>query len=253
MKRIRFSSVYALLIASFTVAAVAQIWGDAHGALQKEIPYEKNSKNKAGESTTIPMNHGSCFALSGVSKSKDSNEFNYGHHKGRRDDYRGYFRSYHAKTRSYEEHHVSSPGNRDGHVLLTKYGKLKAAAWRGPNKVTVYDLMAQWERYDAYWAGLAVDNPSGVMFDPKGDDRKLVSDKWVAVKDQAELSTLVRWLDAGSFRPVLWRILDPDDQSYGYLYSPWDHVVLKVVDSQTLWVDDLPFPPIDQFHRRRHW
>ena len=89
------------------------------------------------------------------------------------------------------------------------------------------------------------------MFDPKGDDRKLISDKWIPIKDQVELSMLVRYMRSNyHFHPVLWRVLDPDNDFYGYIYSARQDVVMKVVDDQTMWVDDLPLPPYDPINFR---
>jgi hypothetical protein len=45
-----------------------------------------------------------------------------------------------------------------------------------------------------------------------------------------------------TFWPIVWRILGPDDQFYGYMYTAWDHVLIKEVDNKTLWVDDIPMP-----------
>jgi hypothetical protein len=166
------------------------------------------------------------------------------------DVYGGYSKNIYGETDGYRKNQKVESRFRDGYAQVKGYGKLRAGAWRGPNKVNVYDLMDRWKDYDVYWAGLAVDNPSGVMFDPKGDDRRLTSDKWVAVKDQAELSILIRWLRAGNYYPILWRVLGPDNQFYGYIFSPWEHVVLKVVDDRTLWVDDLPLPRFDPGQHR---
>lgn len=128
---------------------------------------------------------------------------------------------------------------------LKSYGKLRIQSGPG-KKVAIEELIEQWQSYDVYYAGLSLENPSAIMFDPKGDGQKLVSDKWIAVKNRQELSTLVNWIDANiPFSPVLWRVLGPDSQFYGYMYSAWNHVLIKVVDESTLWVDDLPLPPTD--------
>jgi hypothetical protein len=77
------------------------------------------------------------------------------------------------------------------------------------------------------------------------DDRKLESDSWVQVKDEETLSKLYRslWVDIRFYYPKLWRILGPDDRFYGYMYTAWDHAVIKVVDERTLWVEGLPTRP----------
>lgn len=128
---------------------------------------------------------------------------------------------------------------------LNNYGKLKMpSGLRG--KITIADLVENWQGYDVYYAGLSVENPSAIMFDPGRDDRRLVNDKWIAVKNKAELVSIVRWINANiNFPPDLMSILGPDKQFYGYIYSAWSHVLIIAIDKKTLWVDDLPLPPID--------
>lgn len=124
------------------------------------------------------------------------------------------------------------------------YGKIRAVG--SGEGITIEGLMDNWEHYDVSYAGLAVDNPSAVMFDAKLGGQKLIYDKWVPVTDHAELVVLVKWLDANvNFPPVLSKILSPDNNLYGFLYSSWTNLVTKVVDDKTMWVDDLPLPPID--------
>ncbi len=131
---------------------------------------------------------------------------------------------------------------------LKGYGKIRAQS--GPGKrVTIQELRENWHDYTIYYAGyhgkLSIKHPSAVMFDPKKDDRVLVGDKWTKVDDQKTLSELISSIQSHKARyyPSLWRILGPDDQFYGYLFSAWHHVPIKVVDEKTMWVYNLPRPP----------
>ena len=128
---------------------------------------------------------------------------------------------------------------------LNTYGKLEVElGHRG--KITIEDLVENWSTYDVYYAGLSVKNPSAIMFDPGRNNRKLVNDKWIAVRNKSELISLVRWMNANiNFPPDLMCILGPNTHLYGYIYSAWSHVLIIAIDERTLWVDDLPFPPID--------
>ena len=138
------------------------------------------------------------------------------------------------------------------HVSFWNYGKLRAEQWRGPNRVIVSDLIERWGQYDVYYEGWIYDNPSAVFFDPKTDDRKIISDTWVPIKDQVELSMLVKYISSNyGFHPDLWRVLGPDNDFYGYMYSAWGHVHMKEVGERTLWVDDLPLAPYDPIHYRQ--
>ena len=126
-----------------------------------------------------------------------------------------------------------------------RYGKLRPA-WSPETRVTIEQLYENRLQYDISYAGISIENPSAIIFDPKGDERKLSSDKWIRVKTQEELVDLIDWVQVNEVSyPVLWKILGPYNQLYGYMYSGWNHVLIKAVDDRTLWVDDLPLPPID--------
>ena len=135
-----------------------------------------------------------------------------------------------------------------GCQLITNYGKLRLQY--GPDeKMTIQRLEERWQDYDVYYAGVHVQLPSAVIFDPKDDDRKLIThERWVHIEDREELAEVLLWLwgdeTSPEFSPQLWKILGPDDQLYGYMYTPWDHANIKMVDEKTLWVDDIPLPPI---------
>ncbi len=134
-----------------------------------------------------------------------------------------------------------------GCALFTGYGKLMVQ--RGPEKVTIQKLQENWRDYNVYYAGyhgkLSTAHPSAVMFDPKNDDRTLVGPKWTKVEDEETLSDLVSSIlsHKATYPPWVWRILGPDDQSFGYLFTAWSHVPLKVIDDKTMRISNLPRPP----------
>ena len=122
----------------------------------------------------------------------------------------------------------------------TGYGKLRPLAHQGRG-MTIEALEKDWQGHTVYWAGLNVNEPSGLMFDPKGDERALTGDHWMKVKDKKALSDMIDWLQTNhDFYPFLLRILGPDNQLYGYMYTGWRQVVIKPVDDRTLWVGDMP-------------
>jgi hypothetical protein len=126
------------------------------------------------------------------------------------------------------------------------YGKLRLQSRYGDD-VTIEKLQENSSDYTVYYAGYAVNNPSGIMFDPKNNDKTLLpSDRWTKLDDKESVIEVISWIkiqDSSYYHPRLYRILGPDDQFYGYLYSAWDHLLTKVVDGKTLWVYDLPAPP----------
>jgi len=137
-----------------------------------------------------------------------------------------------------------SAGN--GWAFFNHYGKLRPT-WLSKDKTSLTEISGNWEDYHVYYAGLSMGNPSAVLFDPKGDNNRLLNDKWIRVKSPEELSELISWLEADiRFYPSLWRVLSPDNRLYGFMYtSAMSHAVIKVVDNRTMWVDDIPLPPID--------
>jgi len=132
-----------------------------------------------------------------------------------------------------------------GCVGLGNYGTLRLAS--GSWATTVQALIDNWEAYDIYYAGLSYDNPSAIMFDPKTGGRRLISDKWVPVTERSVLVDIIDWLNANvNYPPTLWKILGPKGHFFGYMYtSALEQVVIKEVDDKTLWVDNIPLPPID--------
>ncbi len=126
------------------------------------------------------------------------------------------------------------------------YGKIRPLPGDG-DKLTVQELIENSDDYNIYYSGYSTNNPSGILFDPKRDNKTLVpGDGWIKVEGRETVSEIVSWiqiLDFPWYMPELFSILDSDEQSYGYLFTGWHHLVSKVVDESTLFVNDLPSPP----------
>jgi len=134
-----------------------------------------------------------------------------------------------------------------GCTWFKSYGKLRSQP-RHEKKVTIQELKDNWHDYTISYVGYyGIRQPSAVMFDPKKDDRALVGDKWTKVEDQETLSQLISSIQChkATYYPRLWRVLGPDGQLYGYMFSAWDRVpvVIRVVDEKTMWVHDVRLPP----------
>lgn len=124
-----------------------------------------------------------------------------------------------------------------GCVAYWGYGEVKPAHKDSPN---IKDLMENWQDYHVRFSGLSIDNPSGLMFDPKRDQKELTGKYWRPVTERATLERIVMWLEAkGSSQPRLLRIIGPDRILYGYVYTGRTQVVSRAVDEQTMWVMDL--------------
>ena len=126
---------------------------------------------------------------------------------------------------------------------LDAYGKLRLLA-DGKERVTIEQLVDRWQDYDVYYSGIAVHKPSAILFDPKGDERTLqVHPWWVRVEKKDMLLEILKWIDFyRKFPPRLRAVLGPDNAFFGYMYTPWDHALIKVVDDKTLWVNELSMP-----------
>ena len=127
------------------------------------------------------------------------------------------------------------------------YGKVRYLP-RDGDAVTVEQLVETFDDFNVYYAGYAVDNPSGILFDPKNDGKTLApSGRWTKIEDRNTASQVVGWVriqDLPGYLPALYGIYGPDGQFYGYMYSVWfSQTFTKVIDENTLFVYDLPDPP----------
>ena len=123
------------------------------------------------------------------------------------------------------------------------YGKLRVESGR-VEKLTIQELQENWDDYSIYYADWrSVGWPGGIIFDPKGDDKTLVGDKWIKVEDEGTLSQVITSMGAKNRYPRLYQVLGPSDEFYGYMYlgPARDNVSVfaKVIESNSLWVSDL--------------
>lgn len=126
------------------------------------------------------------------------------------------------------------------------YGKLSLQF--GPDeKVSLQTLVKNWQDYDLLYAGQDLKHPSAVMFDPKDDNRTLTGDRWFKIGDKETLDAIVdyisRELPMGPYYPRLWKIIGPNGDLYGYMFTAWIHATMKSLDESTMFVYDLPLPP----------
>ena len=119
------------------------------------------------------------------------------------------------------------------------YGSVKLAALEG-DQMTIDDLLENLKDYDVYFSGLDSRQPYGILFDKKGDDRKITSQFWYKLEDERAVSEMVQWMNS-FYRsgPRLFRVRGADNQFYGYAFSAWTFIVLKQVDSNPLFAYDM--------------
>lgn len=119
------------------------------------------------------------------------------------------------------------------------YGSIRQA----PEDKSIQNLVSNWKDYHVSYSGLHPGQPSGLMFDPRHDDRALKGERWYPVRDRATIEEIVMWLQQiDAFPPRLLRLLGPEGIVYGYVYTGWNQVVARAVDTHTMYVFDLPAP-----------
>ncbi|MFZ7110945.1 MAG: hypothetical protein ACOWYE_04615 [Desulfatiglandales bacterium] len=118
------------------------------------------------------------------------------------------------------------------------YGRLKPVPGRG---VTIDTLVQNWSDYKIFYKGYHFEQPSGVLFDVKGDSKNLVGEGWTSVGNQEALLSLVSWAKLNlDYYPRLWTCIGPDKEFYGYLYTGSDEAYLRLTGDKTLQVLGLP-------------
>jgi len=119
------------------------------------------------------------------------------------------------------------------------YGSHKLASLVG-DPMTAETLVTNFKDYDVYYSGVDGRPPYGVLFDVKGDNRKVVSKYWVKVTDEKTLADMIQWMiPFYSYKARLFRITGADKQFYGYVYTAWNFVVFKQIAPDTLFAYDL--------------
>ncbi|MCF8062299.1 MAG: hypothetical protein K9M82_07275 [Deltaproteobacteria bacterium] len=135
-------------------------------------------------------------------------------------------------------------GTAAGCLARFGYGSIQAA----PQDKSIQDLVSNWQDYHVSYSGLHPGQPSGLMFDPRYDDRELSGKRWLPVQDRETLDEIVMWLRQNdTYRPRLLRLMGPEGVLYGYVYTGWHQVVARAVDTRTMYVFDLPAPLPDEF------
>lgn len=121
-----------------------------------------------------------------------------------------------------------------------KYGSVQLLS-DGGQTVTVGELQKSRQDYVVYYSGWPGDYPVAMIFDPKGDDRTLICEAWIQVLDEERLDRVINRIKT-RYEPRLYKILGPDGQFYGYLFSGTGNLYLRSVDERTIRVFDVHMP-----------
>ena len=85
-----------------------------------------------------------------------------------------------------------------------------------------------------------------MLLDPKDDNRALVADYWTRVEDHRAVTDFLAMSGSKGTRfyhAGIYEIRDPENRFFGYLISPKQHLITRVVDDKTIRVYDFPAPP----------
>src|SRR5512134_224302 len=115
------------------------------------------------------------------------------------------------------------------------YGKMRVEEKGG---ITAETLVNNWQNYEVYYYGDG-NRAIAVLFDPKTDGKTLkMGPRWDRMPDQNTLKKMVGYIEQQPFRgvygPRLWKILGPDDATYGYTYTVLTELLLEVIDEKTM-------------------
>lgn len=123
-----------------------------------------------------------------------------------------------------------------GFATKNRYGRVTAV----PNMPKIEQLSENWKNYYVYafYLSAAQNRPYAIVFDLKDDERKLkVHELWSRVKDKKQLLTLIALLRSSQSLVDMWVIQGPDKQTYGYMYTSHQDVIIRLLDEKTLWLD----------------
>lgn len=113
--------------------------------------------------------------------------------------------------------------------------------------VTLDELVTNSDDYNVYYHGTNPNLVSGIIFEPKNDDKTLVlGGLWVKEDDTRVIANVVEQIrknDFPGYLPKHYRIIGHNSGIYGYIYTGWFHVTIKQLDKNTLSVYGLKGPP----------
>jgi hypothetical protein len=126
-------------------------------------------------------------------------------------------------------------------VGCASFGKLKGRSG-SEEKQGLEALKENWQDYDIYshdgWRYCGV----SVLFDPKQDDRTLISDGWYRIYDKETLLRLINTAQ-GQKHTRLYEIWGPGKTLYGYLLARHQCVYVKILDDGAFQVENLRWIP----------
>jgi hypothetical protein len=121
---------------------------------------------------------------------------------------------------------------------MEKFGEVLPQP-KGEKQMTIEMLQENWQNYIVYQDGPLGGVPIAIMFDPRNDDKTLATHRWVEIKDKKSLSDVIGWIKTRVEFPHVLRIMGPNDQLFGYVYTYNESIPLHVINDKKIFVDDI--------------
>ena len=140
-------------------------------------------------------------------------------------------------------------------VLLMSFSLLSCAGHgrvsmvpRHETDALVEDLLSRTDQYVVHYHGNSQKLVSGILFDPKEDERQLRPEgaMWQEISDPEAIAVIVFTILTArepNYFPNIYQVTDPEGAFYGYIITGWTGVAIKPIDEQTLKVYGLKGPP----------
>ena len=110
-------------------------------------------------------------------------------------------------------------------------------------KLSIQALTDNLQDYDVYYSGYYAGDATSIIFDRKDDDRtiRLTETSWIKVSDPKIITTAIHGIEANNdFYPRVWKVIGPDNQPYGYLYTGWHLVNVRSSSKNMITITGIP-------------
>ena len=106
-------------------------------------------------------------------------------------------------------------------------------------------MLNNFDDYHVYYSGMSPDFPSGVIFDPVGDETTVAQKEWIAVETRELAKELVQNLERypHHLKPRLYALIGEDGLHYGYIYTSYTNIVVRQLDEGKIYVYEMPEAP----------
>lgn len=106
------------------------------------------------------------------------------------------------------------------------------------------EMMNNFKDYHLYYSGMSEAFPSGLIFDPKNDDKTVAQKKWIKVKNRDLAEKIVRNLERYThYPPELYILTGENGQTYGYIYTGYLHIVVRQIEENKIHVYEMHQAP----------